>query len=177
MTLSIRILIYQALFLAIAVALMSFSMIPPRGLQPDLPQPDILFCLIAAWAMRQPDTVRPVMILFTVLLSEIMFLKPPGLWTALVLLATEFLRSLVDRIRYQAFTFEWIVFSGTFAAIIILYQLALAITFVPVLEPGSAALHVLATIIAYPVVVMISNTVFRVRKAGSAEPGPFEGRG
>jgi len=177
MTASIRIWLYQALFLALAFALMSISMMPPRSQQPVLPQPDILFCLIAAWTMRQPDYVRPVMIIVTVLLSEIMFLKPPGLWTALVLLATEFLRSSVDRIRYQAFTFEWILFSATFAAAMILYQLVLVITFVPVLEPGSAALHVLVTIIAYPVIVMISNTVFRVRKAGPAELGLFEGRG
>ena len=43
--------------------------------------------------MRRPDFLPVLLIGAVVLLEDLILLRPPGLWTALVILATEFVRA------------------------------------------------------------------------------------
>ena len=84
--------LYRGGFLLVALILLFVRLLPLGSVAGDWPGPDILLCVIFAWAMRRPDFL-PVWLLVAVLLTEDMILmRPPGLWTAIVVLATEFLR-------------------------------------------------------------------------------------
>ena len=171
-----HILTYNLLFAVTAYLLLMFSLLPQESssLAP-LPWPDLLFCFIAAWRLRRPELVSPAVIVVAVLVAELLFLQPLGLWAALVLLAAEFFRSIVDRIKFLPFTYEWVVMASAYSAMILIYQLILAMSLVPVPDTRTVLLNLLATILAYPLIVATTNLVFRIRKSSSIKTGLMEG--
>src|SRR6056297_633829 len=84
---------YWLLFLAIA-AVLFFVQLLPLDLQPGrFPGPDVLLLLAIAWVLRRPDFVPVLLVAAVFLLADILFMRPLGLWTALVVLGMEFLRA------------------------------------------------------------------------------------
>ncbi|NCO16036.1 MAG: rod shape-determining protein MreD, partial [Alphaproteobacteria bacterium] len=83
---------HRAIFVALALALF-FLRLLPLGAEPGRwPGPDLMLCLILAWVQRRPDYLPAPLIALVVLTEDFLMLRPPGLWTAIVVLATEFLR-------------------------------------------------------------------------------------
>ncbi len=74
-----------------------------------MPGPDILICVIMAWIVRRPDFLPMPLILFVILLEDLILMRPPGLWTAIVIVATEFLRGRVALTRELSFVVEWLL--------------------------------------------------------------------
>ena len=97
---------YRGLFLAIAVVLLFLRLLPLGQSAGAFPGPDLLLCLIMAWVVRRPDYLPLAMIVIVMLMEDLLLMRPPGLWTALVVLATEFLRSRVALTRSEEHTSE-----------------------------------------------------------------------
>jgi hypothetical protein len=51
-----------------------------------------MLALTFAWVLRRPEFVPPLLIAAMILLGDLMFHRPPGLWAALVLVTAETLR-------------------------------------------------------------------------------------
>ncbi len=96
----------------------------------QLSGPDLLLCLIMAWVMRRPDYLRwadrpcgagrrpdPD--------------APAGLWTALVVLATEFIRSRAALTRELNFVVEWLLVVGLMIGMLLAYRLIFAMALLP----------------------------------------------
>lgn len=133
------------------------------------PGADVLLCIILTWAMRRPDCV-PVLLLAAVLLIEdVVLMRPPGLWTALVLLAAEFLRGRAELTRGVSFMVEWIIASALIFGLLIGYRIILAITFVPQPPFGFGLVQILATILCYPLVVAFSHYALDMQKPAMGE--------
>ena len=168
------ILIYNLLFLATAFLIVCARLLSVEiGLLP-LPGPDLLFCLIAAWKIRNPRYVHPAAIVTVILLTEILFFRPFGLWSALVLLASEFVAKAGDRARLFPFTYEWLIMLTAYAAISAAYQFILAVFLVPVLDVLTTVLIILSTAAAYPLVAIVTNLVFRIWKTSEIRAGSSE---
>jgi len=161
--------LYRAIFMGLALFLLFLKLLPLGSLAGDLPGPDLLLCLIFAWVVRRPDFLPVPLIALVVLLEDLLLMRPPGLWTALVLLATEFIRSRAALTRELAFVTEWLLVGGVMFALLISYRLAFAIAFVPQPGFGFALLQTLWSVLCYPLVVAASRFAFDLRKPATGE--------
>ena len=159
----------RAMYLALGLGLIFINLVPLDTRPRNWAGPDLLIAFTFAWTLRRPEFVPAVSVAVVVLLADLLFLRPPGLWTALVVIAVQMLRSRARILRDQSFVTEWLAVSGVFVAISLGNRLVLAIMMVPQAPLGLSVIHVVMTLICYPVVVIISQLVFGVRKSAPGD--------
>ncbi len=165
--------IFRSLFLALALFLLFVRLLPLGGAPGTLPGPDLLLCLILAWVVRRPDFLPMPLILTVILIEDLILMRPPGLWTALVISVTEFLRSRIALTRELNFLVEWMLVSGLMLGMLLVYRLVLGLAFVPQPPFGFAIVQVLWSIALYPLVVGLSRLVLDLRKPATGEVDSF----
>jgi rod shape-determining protein MreD len=165
--------IFRALFLGLALVLLFIRLLPLGNEPGALPGPDLLICLIMAWIVRRPDFLPMPLILVVILVEDLILMRPPGLWTALVVIATEFLRSRIQLTRELNFLVEWLLISGVMLGMMLAYRLALAIAFVPQAPFGFVVVQALWSIGLYPLVVALSRLALDLRKPATGEIDNF----
>ncbi|MEY3005517.1 MAG: hypothetical protein RLZZ491_2693 [Pseudomonadota bacterium] len=160
---------YRALFLGLCGAVITVKMLPLSLDATGLPGPDLLLALTLAWLLRQPAVVPIGSIVLVFLLADILFQRPPGLWTLLVVGASESLRQ--RRLSMTEFTFflEWSAFGGAVFALFFLERLGLWLLMVDLPPLGLVIAHAIVTAAVYPVVVAVSKFLFGLRKIGAAQ--------
>lgn len=162
-------ILYRALFAAIAAVLI-FAQILPLGLGTGrLPSPDLLILLSAAWALRRPDYVPTLLVAAVLLLSDILFMRPLGLWAALGVLGVEMLRSRGATAAELPFLAEWLLVTAVLAAMTLAESVILAVLMVPRPPLGAVALHLMISAAIYPTVVLATTLICGVRPATPAE--------
>jgi len=128
------------------------AMIPlaPGG---ALVPPDILWCVVVAFAVRLPGAAPLWLVVMLGLLGDLMLSRPVGLGALALVLSAETMRANARFFRGAPFVIEWLAATVLFASALAGVEaiLRLAMTEGPTL--GAAARHVVATAIAYPLVV------------------------
>lgn len=160
---------HQALFVVIALILLFLRLLPLGTVAGHLPGPDILLCIIFAWTMRRPDFLPPVLIAAVVLLEDFLLMRPPGLWTALVLIGSEFVRGRVALTRELNFLVEWLLVSGIMLALLIAYRFTFAVVLLPQPGFGFALVQLIWSILCYPAVVALSRFALDLYKPATGE--------
>ncbi|MFP3384044.1 rod shape-determining protein MreD [Tritonibacter sp. SIMBA_163] len=159
----------RAIFVGLALVIMFFHLLPldttPRRWAP----PDLLLAVALAWTARRADFVPPLLIAAVMLLADLLFQRPPGLWALLVLLACEFIRSRLPASRETPFLGEWFAVSVVIIAIALLNRMILGMLAVEQAHIALILVQVIMTIAAYPVVVLLSQSVFGVRRLSPAD--------
>ncbi|MFT4149175.1 MAG: rod shape-determining protein MreD [Paracoccaceae bacterium] len=163
----------RALFVALAALVLFFRLLPLGSEAGAWPGPDLLLCLIFAWTMRRPDYLPVLLVAGVVLAEDFILMRPPGLWTALVVVGTEFIRSRVALTRELTFTVEWLLVAGIMAALVLAYRAVFAIAFLPQPGLGFAMVQVIWSILCYPVVVVVSRYGFDLRKPAKGETDAY----
>jgi rod shape-determining protein MreD len=180
------ILLHQALFVAIATLLLFLRLLPLSSAGADscaanavwcnlsawfvrMPVPDLLLCIVFSWTMRRPDYLPVLLIACVVLLEDLILLRPPGLWTALVIVASEFVRGRVALTRELNFGVEWLLVAALMVAMLLTYRLLFAMLLVPQPPFGFAMIQVIWSILCYPVVVFLSRYVLDLYKPAMGE--------
>jgi rod shape-determining protein MreD len=161
--------LYRGIFAALALFILFFRLLPLGTEAGRLPGPDLLLCVMLAWVMRRPDYLPVMMITAILFLEDVILMRPPGLWTALVVLATEFLRSRAALTRELSFAVEWMLVAGLMVGLLLGYRLFFAISFLPQPGFGFAMTQTLWSIMCYPVVVMASRLILDLRKPAMGE--------
>jgi rod shape-determining protein MreD len=133
------------------------------------PGPDLLLCVTFAWVLRRPQYVPTPLIALVFLVTDLLFLRPPGLWTALVVLGVEFLRAREATSRELPFLAEWVMVTAVMVAMTLANWLVLAVFMVAQAGFGLAVLQLAATILTYPLIVLLSVLVFGVNKMSPGE--------
>ena len=106
--------------LAALAAGLVFVQLLPLNLEPvRLPAPDLLLASTMLWVARRPDLAPFMLIAAVFLLTDLLFHRPPGLWAALVLIATEMLRRRRNQIRNMPFALEWFTMGLAIAGVTI----------------------------------------------------------
>ena len=164
-----RVWLYRGIFLGLALFIDFVRLLPLGSLPGSLPGPDILLCVMLAWVMRRPDYLPVMMIAAIVFLEDVLFMRPLGLWTALVVLATEFLRSRAALTRELSFAVEWMLIAGLMIGLLLGYRLFFAIAFLPQAGFGFALTQTIWSILFYPFVVMASRLILDLRKPAMGE--------
>lgn len=134
-----------------------------------MPGPDLLLCIIFAWTMRRPDYLPALLIAAVVLMEDLVLLRPPGLWTAIVVIASEFIRNRVALTRELNFGVEWLLVSALMVAMLVIYRMGFGLVLLPQPPFGFALVQVLWSILCYPVVVFLSRVVLDLYKPGMGE--------
>jgi len=118
------------------------------------PAPDLLLGLTMAWVIRQPDHLPLGIIVILFLGADFLLQRPPGLWTALVVLAVEFLKSRVIKSREISWVVEWFTTSTVMVAVVLLNRAVLVIFVVPTSAFSLEALLMLFSVLIYPFIML-----------------------
>lgn len=135
----------------------------------DMPGPDLVLCIIFAWTMRRPEYLPTLLIAVVVLTEDLVLLRPPGLWTALVIIASEFVRSRVALTRELSFGVEWLLVSAMMVGMLLAYRMAFGLVLLPQPPFGFALMQVIWSILCYPVVVFLSRVALDLYKPAMGE--------
>ncbi|WP_425099790.1 rod shape-determining protein MreD [Tropicibacter sp. S64] len=163
----------RGIYLAFAFVVIFVHLLPLQTTPRQFAGPDLLVALTFAWALRRPDYVPALLIAGVMLLADLLFGRPPGLWALLVLMGSEWLKRRDRRMRDTTFVAEWLTVATLLAMLTIGYRLALGILIVP---GGALFLYVMQyvmTVLAYPAVVGLSHVLFRVRRTTPGEIDPM----
>ncbi|PZR00420.1 MAG: rod shape-determining protein MreD [Cereibacter sphaeroides] len=160
---------YRALYVGLVAMTLFLRLLPLGSVAGNWPGPDLVLCLTLAWVLRRPDYVPVLLIAVVILLEDLLLMRPPGLWTAIVVLGAEFLRNRGALTRELNFPVEWLLVAGVMAAAMLGYRFVLLATMLPQAALGQALVQLCLSILCYPVVVGASRILFGVRKPGMGE--------
>ncbi|MDO5643114.1 MAG: rod shape-determining protein MreD [Paracoccus sp. (in: a-proteobacteria)] len=148
-------LIAIAAYTGIGLATLFFRLMPLSPGAPGLPGPDVMLALTFAWVLRRPDQLPVAIIVAMALVGDFMLSRPLGLWSFFILAATELLRPRAQRWADQAFVFEWLRVALLIGLMLIGYRLMMMLFLLPVPAFGPVILQWLATVAAYPLMVLV----------------------
>lgn len=164
---------YRLLFIGLALLLLFLRLLPLGSNAGRFPGPDLLLCVILAWVMRRPDYLPVWLIAAVVLVEDLILMRPPGLWTALVVMTSEFVRSRAALTRELNFVIEWLLVSGLMVAMLLAYRLAFMLALLPQPPFGFAVVQVIWSVLAYPLVVVASRLVLDLKKPATGETDDY----
>ena len=154
----------RLLFVGLAF-LVVFGRLLPLDAGPERwPGPDLILLLAYAWVRRRPDYVPVGLVAVVVLMTDVMFMRPLGLWTACVILGLEYLRSREVFWRDLPYLGEWMMVGATIIAITMANSAVLALFAVQQPALGLLLLQAIVTVLAYPLVEIFSSRVLGFRK-------------
>lgn len=164
---------YRATFVFL-VALVTFAQLLPLSPGPGaMPGPDIILLIALSWIVMRPDFVPVLLLAVVFLLTDLLLMRPPGLWTALAVLAGEFLRTRQAQLRAASFITEWALIGGLILAMTVANALILATFGVTQPSLGLTILRMVFTILCYPLVVILAGRAFGLRKVRAGDQDRF----
>jgi rod shape-determining protein MreD len=169
-----RRLVWRSAFLAIAVFVIFVRLLPLGDGAGGVPAPDLLVAIALAWTVRRPDYVPVLLVAAVMLTADFLFMRPPGLWAAITVLGVEFLRNREQGFRDLPFLVEWGIVAVLLLAMTLANAAVLLVLMVDQPTLGLTLLQLIATILAYPLVVAVTVFAFGLRRAA---PGEVDDRG
>ncbi|UXU74267.1 MULTISPECIES: rod shape-determining protein MreD [unclassified Paracoccus (in: a-proteobacteria)] len=152
-------LLGQALFVLLFMAIVFARLLPLAPGRIAWPGPDLGLCLTLAWVLRRPDQIPVLTIAALYLIEDLLFLRPPGLGAALVVLASESARRREPRWRHLPFVIEWWRVAMLIAVLMVLNRFILTLFFLPTVGLGQVLLHWIATVAAYPLIALLIGRI------------------
>ena len=162
-------LAHLGLWLALAGVATLIRILPLSGTEPGWPAPDVFLALTFAWVLRRPAHLPALAIALTYLAQDLMLMRPPGLWALIVLVGSEFLRRRASVVREMNLLLEWAMVSAVLIAMTLAYRFGLAIVMVGRDPLDLSLMRLAVTILIYPLVVWVLQSVLRVRKPATGE--------
>ncbi len=163
--------IYGLSYFGLSMGLVLLHILP-TDIGPDgYPGPDLLLCITFAWVLRRPQYLPVGLVAGVFLLTDILYMRPPGLWSALVVLAVEYLRGQEPRLRELPLPVELVTVSVALAVLHLADYLILLLLGVPQAHFGPVLLQMISTIFAYPMVVVLALLGLKVQKR---DPATFD---
>lgn len=151
-------------FLVLFVQLLPLDTLPRVWAAPEL-----ILLVTFTWALRRPEFVPAPLIAFVFILADLLLQRPPGLWAALVLIAAETLKARSAGLRDLTFPAEWFTMAVTLVAITLIYRVVLSLLLIDQAPVMLSLVQMVMTLIAYPLVVLISKSLFGIRKRAPGE--------
>lgn len=171
-----RLWMMRALYAAIVLGILFFQLIPLSTVPQVWAGPDLVLATTLAWVLRRPECVPPLLVAAVFLLTDLLLHRPPGLWAALVVITAEMLRARYVGLRDMTFAAEWAAVGGALVVLTLSYRFILNIMVVDQTPLGLSLIQLLMTLACYPIVVIISQTVFGVRKRAPGDLDTLGGR-
>ncbi len=161
-----RPLMMRSLYVLVCMVLLFLQLLPLDTVPKAWAAPELMLAVTFAWVLRRPDCAPPVLIALIFLLADFLVQRPPGLWAALVLLGSETLRNRAPGLRDLTFPVEWLTVATTLVIMTLGYRIILGLTVIDQAPLGLSLIQMVMTLIAYPIVVLITQSVFGIRRRG-----------
>jgi len=162
---------FRALFFGVCTLVIFIKLVPLTTMPARIPGPDLLFAFTAAFLMRRPRYTPILLIVFLHLIADILFLRPLGLWPAIALLGFEFLRRQVTGHSEIEWPLEIVLVPVVFGAMMAVNATVYMVLSIPHPTLAATLLHILMTALFYPVVLLVTHFVLKVRRP---RPGDLE---
>lgn len=156
--------VYTAAYFGVMAVLLLLHVVPLSVGPGRLPGPDLLLIITIAWVLRRPHYVPMLLVAAVFLLADMVLMRPPGLWAALVVTGVEFLRVREPTVREASFPAEWAMVAAVLLAMTLAYVAILTVLLVDYAGLGLILLQYLGNVAAYPLVVALSRNIFGVTK-------------
>lgn len=164
-----RVWTMRVIFIFLSLVFLFFKLLPLEFSPRSWVGPDLGIALIFVWVLRRPEYVPPLSIAAVMLLADFMLQRPPGLLAGIVLIASQNLRGRVQSLRDLPFAVEYFTIAVTLAMVTLAYHFALGVLLSGRPPLGLSLIEMIATLIAYPLVMLVSKYVFGVRKSNLGE--------
>lgn len=171
-----RLWLMRAGYLALGITVIFFQLLPLETIPRRFAGPDLLLAFTLAWSARRPDFVPVLSIAAIALLADLLFQRPPGLWAALVVLASGAIKRRAVGLRDQTFAVEWLNITIAVVMVMLMYRLALFVLLIPQVPLGLASIQTLMTIMTYPLIAVLTVYAFGVRPVQPGETDILGGR-
>jgi rod shape-determining protein MreD len=161
--------IHRGLYILLAMMIVSYKLMPLGFSSALFPAPDLLLALTFAWLVRQPDVVPVAFIVSVFLLADFLFLRPPGLWTVLVLLGTETIRRRRAQMTEMPFLLECATFAVMVFALLVINRIVHWGLLLDQSTLGLTLTHGIVTVLCYPIIVALSKFAFGLHRLRPTE--------
>ena len=155
---------YRGLATVLIFGWIFLTLLPFGGSSFGLPWPDLAFCLMIAWILRRPELLPFPLVVALGLVMDFLFFKVPGAWTLILLVSTEVLRKSSEQEGNSGFVYETIAVIGTVFGAFLGHRALLALFGAPQPPLGGTLLELVFTLLAYPLVVLATVFIFRIRR-------------
>ncbi len=167
---------YWVIYFSACAIIMFCNLLPLSPASLKIPGPDLILAITLVWVLRRPDYVPVWLVASVFLLADFLLMRPLGLMTLIALLITEFLRRNVQQREILSFYSEILQISLILCIIFIAQRIVLLLMVVPVMPIINDVIHLVITLIFYPVVMIISQVLLDVRRLLPGEVDSLGGR-
>ncbi|MDK3019594.1 rod shape-determining protein MreD [Pseudodonghicola flavimaris] len=171
-----RLWLMRAAFLGLGLLIIYFHLLPLDTVPRRWAPPDFLIAFAFAWSLRRPDYAPMLIIAGIMLTADLLFQRPPGLMALLVVLGSEYLKNRAAALRGASFVAEWLAVCLTLLSITVLNRMVLAVFAVQQAQLSLSLIQMVMTMLAYPLVVLVTQSVLGVRKLTPADIEAMGGR-
>lgn len=137
----------------------------PLGLRADTwPSPDLLFCIVAYWALRRPEAVPVIAVFAAGLARDLLTDTPAGAGALTLVLAAEALKAAGRPLARRGVGTEWLAVAGAFAAVLLVQWLMVLLVLAHppyLLELGQ---QWVVTLALYPLLATVFRWLFGIRR-------------
>lgn len=166
----------RSLYVGLTMVIIFAQMLPLETVPRRVVMPDLMLALTLCWAARRPEFVPVLLIAAMFLLADMLFQRPPGLWTGLVLIFTETLRARAQGLRGLTFPLEWTSIALGLAALYLVNRFAVTMTMLPPPPLVPYFVQMMATILIYPVIAGISHLTLGISRPAPGAVDAFGNR-
>jgi rod shape-determining protein MreD len=161
--------LFYAIYTGALAFLMLLYLVPISVLPNRIPGPDLMIGITFAVLLRRPHMLPTFLVAALFLFADILFMRPIGLYAALVVLAIELMRSRIGAIREQTFIAEWLMVSFVLLVMAMAYRLVLTAFLVDLAPLGLVFFQLFGTILCYPIIVLLLRWGFGITKLSASE--------
>ena len=156
-------------YLAVGILLIVSSLLPLNLAAGSWPGPDLLYCITMVYMIRRPEFLPVWSVLIVFFLREILTTAPLGLWTMLMVIGTEIVRSNIQAFREYIFGLEWLWVTAIYGGALLIQNIVLSLA----LSHQPAGLdqfyQFLFTVAAYPIIVAVMRFGFNIQRPPPGE--------
>ncbi len=160
---------YALLFAVLAGVVVFLRMLPTGGSAGGWPPPDFIVLAGFAWVAQRPDFVPVLLFAALLLVTELLFLRPPGVASGLAVIGLEAMRARAGLFRERGFVAEWITAGIILALMLAAERVLFAVLFVDQPAFSLTALGYFVNVLVYPAVAALSVWGLRVRRLAPGE--------
>ena len=159
----------------LVLTLLYLQLLPLQTLPRSWAGPDLIVLFTVAWAIRRPEFVPTMVVAAMTLLVDLILLRPPAVMAAIMVIARQMLKRQERGLRDATFMAEWLVAAVALAAIALINRVFLAVFLVEQAPLGVTLMELAMNVMAYPLIVLISQLVFGIRKVVPGETDAVAG--
>jgi cell shape-determining protein MreD len=154
-----RLLLLNLIFLTLGFILIIIPLAPVSLVPNQYPSPDVLFCFIFAFLLKNPRAAPFFSIIVLSLLADFLWYRPIGLAPIAIFFSSELLRWYRHSRGLIKLFEELLIITLIFIVIIVFQEIIKYLMSIATVSPGVLVKHALFTLLIYPLITLIIRAI------------------